>query len=209
MIEKNGFKFEIREGTSDTLVVREVIVEDCYRFNELNLTKGLVLDVGANIGTFSVLAGQKNKVIAYEPEPNNYELLIKNIKLNKAKVVAHELGLGIGGYSTIDDQQGGSRLGSGEHDVETISLTEALKDIKEIDFMKMDCEGSEYPIILAASGKTLKKIKRFAFEVHPDLVDKDTHQRFMARLASMFLLEITGNIPNGAGGILYGVRQDV
>lgn len=41
------------------------------------------LDLGANIGTFSLFCLSKNaKVIAFEPEPKNFEILEKNIKFN-------------------------------------------------------------------------------------------------------------------------------
>lgn len=44
------------------------------------------VDVGANIGYCTLimagLAGRSGKVFAFEPEPNNFELLIRNIKLN-------------------------------------------------------------------------------------------------------------------------------
>ena len=46
----------------------------------------VVLDLGANIGYYSLLAarlvGEKGKVYAFEPEPVNYSLLLKNIELN-------------------------------------------------------------------------------------------------------------------------------
>jgi FkbM family methyltransferase len=46
----------------------------------------VVVDLGANIGYFTLLAaklvGKKGKVYAFEPEPRNYQYLIRNIQLN-------------------------------------------------------------------------------------------------------------------------------
>ena len=46
----------------------------------------MVLDVGANIGIFTLylkqLVGTDGKVFSFEPEPHNFELLQKNIKVN-------------------------------------------------------------------------------------------------------------------------------
>ena len=46
----------------------------------------VVIDLGANIGYFTLLAaklvGKKGKVYAFEPEPRNYQYLIRNIQLN-------------------------------------------------------------------------------------------------------------------------------
>ena len=45
-----------------------------------------VVDLGANIGYFSLLAArivrERGRVFAFEPEPKNYSYLVKNIKLN-------------------------------------------------------------------------------------------------------------------------------
>jgi FkbM family methyltransferase len=68
-----------------------------YEPNTTNLflktiSKGdLVLDIGANIGLYTLLAarivGQNGKVYAFEPDPKNYDLLLKNIKINGYKNV--------------------------------------------------------------------------------------------------------------------------
>ena len=49
----------------------------------------IVVDIGAHIGYYTLifarLVGPKGKVFAFEPEPNNFNLLIKNIKINGYK----------------------------------------------------------------------------------------------------------------------------
>ena len=46
----------------------------------------VVVDIGSNIGYYTLIAakilGSSGKVYAFEPEPNNYELLLKNIEVN-------------------------------------------------------------------------------------------------------------------------------
>lgn len=59
----------------------------------------IVLDIGANIGYYALLfskhIGTNGKVIAFEPEPENYELLIRNCRLNRlSNVVALQVALG-------------------------------------------------------------------------------------------------------------------
>lgn len=47
------------------------------------LKEGAFVDIGANIGKYAIYAGSKgNKIIAIEPEPRNFNLLKRNIKLN-------------------------------------------------------------------------------------------------------------------------------
>jgi len=47
----------------------------------------VVLDIGANIGYYTLLAarlvGDEGKVFAFEPDPYNYSLLRKNIEANR------------------------------------------------------------------------------------------------------------------------------
>ena len=56
--------------------------------NGRNIKKGdTVIDIGAGIGEFSVLAsklvGEHGKVISIEPSPEDFETLLVNLKTNK------------------------------------------------------------------------------------------------------------------------------
>ncbi len=45
----------------------------------------IILDIGANIGAFSILANslfKKAKILAYEPEESNFKIIKKNINYN-------------------------------------------------------------------------------------------------------------------------------
>jgi len=75
------------------IYLRKNIIDDYWVFEgvffadeywPLKLSKSnIILDVGANIGAFTLNVAPKVKhVIAIEPEPNNFEMLKRNIKLN-------------------------------------------------------------------------------------------------------------------------------
>jgi FkbM family methyltransferase len=81
-------------NTSDDVIGRSVFVQK-KAFDSQHLiesfkilgvdTKSVLLDVGANIGTIGIYAvsqGYARKCIAFEPEPNNFDLLSKNVWLN-------------------------------------------------------------------------------------------------------------------------------
>lgn len=55
-------------------------------FRELIKPGMVVLDIGANIGYYTLIAsklvGDDGRVYAFEPDPKNYELLVKNIEIN-------------------------------------------------------------------------------------------------------------------------------
>ncbi|MDD5312470.1 MAG: FkbM family methyltransferase [Dehalococcoidia bacterium] len=133
--------------------------------------KGMtVLDIGANIGYFTLLAaslvGEGGKVYAFEPEPKNYNLLVKNVELNSynnivavPKAVSDrvdELQLFIdrvesGGHSLFKESARRGNINSVESvTVSTTSIDEFFGDNQSIiDVIKIDIEGAE---VLALKG---------------------------------------------------------
>ena len=118
----------------------------------------VVLDIGAHIGYYTLqfanLVGSTGKVYAFEPEPKNFELLKKNVQINKhdnvvliQKIVSDKVGIveffiskfdSIGNKLFKSDESGSSiKVGS-------TTLDEYFKDLKKkIDFIKMDIQGGE------------------------------------------------------------------
>jgi FkbM family methyltransferase len=112
-----------------------------------------IIDIGANIGYYSLIAskltGKEGQVYAFEPIPNTYEILQKNIELNKLTnvktyqkaVIDHKgfIKLHIDNRSPASN----SITGNGKYiNVSTIALDDLFTDT-HIDIIKMDIEGSE------------------------------------------------------------------
>lgn len=78
-----------RPQTTDEKVIPEVLQKNVYQSRKYNffLEPGdRWLDLGGNIGTFSLLCLNKGlNVVTYEPEPENFHLLLKNIETNFPK----------------------------------------------------------------------------------------------------------------------------
>jgi FkbM family methyltransferase len=126
-----------------------------------NLKTGIFVDVGAHIGKYSVMVGRKlqaGKVIAIEADPENFEILRKNISLNNLKNVR---AFNIAAYSkntilplykkphqtrlsTILPQK--SRPWTKVKAVKLDTLLNKL-NIKKIDLIKIDVEGSEREVL--------------------------------------------------------------
>ncbi len=118
----------------------------------------VVLDLGANVGYYTLLAarlvGKEGKVYAFEPEPTNYSLLLKNIELNEynnvvavQKAVSNVTGKikffldkkDTGAHTTY--QPDGNREFI---DVESVTMDDFFKDKDHpINFIKLDIEGAE------------------------------------------------------------------
>ncbi len=134
----------------------------------------VVLDIGANIGyytlLFAKLVGEDGRVFAFEPDPDNFALLKKNIDLNgyqnvtlEQKAIADRTGkirLYISPHSSADHRIYDSRDSRKFIEIEAISLDDYFKSYSgKIDFIKMDIQGSESAAIQGMS-MLLQKTKR-------------------------------------------------
>jgi FkbM family methyltransferase len=123
------------------------------------LRPGMVaLDVGANIGYFTVLFAQRvgpaGRVYAFEPEPYNFGLLQRNLERNRcAHVTTFQVAAGErAGRQRLyksSDNLGDHRLGHGAAGREWVEVpVAALDEIlagagRPVDFVKMDIQGAE------------------------------------------------------------------
>jgi FkbM family methyltransferase len=119
--------------------------------------KMTVVDVGANVGYFTLLAaravGAGGRVYAFEPEPRNLELLRRSVEVNgfagwvhvSEKAVLDTTGSAI--LHMPDDSHGGapSLFGGWPRQVavQTVSLDEFFSEGTRVDAVKLDVEGSE------------------------------------------------------------------
>jgi FkbM family methyltransferase len=186
----NHLKFDV-PSKGEYLVFKEIFVTDFYDINKLVKKlkpNPVIIDIGANIGYFDIMLFSKIKeatVYAYEPIPSNYELFTKNISLNPfLQNKIHLFNKAVTGTAQeyvelyMETVTENSVIASVYADfdkqnqfklkVPAISLQQIIDDNKftAIDLVKVDCEGSEYPIIYETPGETWKKIKMLNIEVH-------------------------------------------
>ena len=85
--EIKGIKFWHRKGFSDLKTFEEVIGKNVYQKRGLEIKpEENWMDCGGNVGAFALLACKIGaKVIVYEPDPYNCEMIEKNLKLNNFK----------------------------------------------------------------------------------------------------------------------------
>jgi FkbM family methyltransferase len=138
----------------------------------------IFVDVGANVGQFSLIAagavGESGKVIAIEPEPNNFEQLKKNFQLNlliNSKAFNLAAGKQRGEVDLFVRGREGGFTNRGVHSLhkhedwlnpQKVSahielLDTILADEPRVDVIKMDIEGAE----LGALEGAVHSIKRF------------------------------------------------
>lgn len=139
-----------------------------------------VIDVGANKGYFTVLAASKarhGKVYAFEPVPDLAQRARENLKANSLsnviiidKALWKESGqqplyisTNSGGHSMRPKPSSYSKIM-----VTAIRLDEfcAANQIKQVNFLKLDCEGAEYDILMTLDREFLGNIQKIAMETH-------------------------------------------
>ena len=127
-----------------------------------------VLDLGANIGfytvLFSKLAGKNGKVFAFEPDAKNYKYLEGNTKtlhnvIVEKKAVSDKTGkinLFISKDLNVDHQSYDIGEGRVCEEVDAIALDDYFLDDIKIDFIKIDIQGYE-SIALKGMSKIMRQ----------------------------------------------------
>ena len=151
----------------------------CYLFSRIGESGcDLFLDVGANIGIYSVLAakiGLADRIVAFEPDVRNRVQMETNLLMNgllsKVEVVAKAVSMKTGSIEFLpmpDTITGKSKVGGGVGAilVETVRLDDFLNASGLRVFVKMDIEGHELEAIkgmerLLAENKVFMQVECF------------------------------------------------
>jgi FkbM family methyltransferase len=147
------------------------------------LRKGMVVvDVGANVGWYSLLAavGEAGTVVAFEPEPHNFALLRSSIEMNgfaKRVIAIPECVFDKDGETTLhldSDNMGGHSIVHAERPSGVLKVPMTRLDtilpsmgIKRVNLLKVDVEGAEKQVI-DGLGKLLQDIDHIIMEWNPD-----------------------------------------
>ncbi len=155
----------------------------------------VVLDVGANIGEFSIYCAMKGAgVVAFEPDPVVHDCLRRNLarfpQVDVLQMALWDQRTTLRFYSAVDKAD--SSLIKPETavgavvDVETWPLDEVTRiaDLPQIDFLKMDGEGAE-PEILRGATKILGRVRRTAIDVAPERQGEATKDAVITILDSL------------------------
>src|SRR6266851_146417 len=180
---KDRIKLRMNAGESFTFF--ENLVRRDYLTNGIKLGLGdTVMDIGANIGSFTVLAatvvGPFGRVVAYEPVPGCGRRLRDNIELNRLRnVTCYQAAVdGHAGilelFATEKSALSTSCIPRSENNdadkisVKALTIEQAFNDngLEKLSLLKIDCEGSEYEIFETMTSQVACKIDQIAMEVH-------------------------------------------
>ncbi|MEM7165743.1 MAG: FkbM family methyltransferase [Planctomycetota bacterium] len=190
---RDGGPLFLRGGVKDYHMFHRIFLVDEYRMRESGVAPlGCVVDLGANVGVFSVRASQlAERVIAYEPVPQNYEQARRNtsgcdnVTLVQAGVAAEESTIRLyhpkfkirtGTFTTHLEMLEEPPDQFDEAPAITLDQLFERHDIEVCDMLKIDVEGQEYEVLHATTPDTLGRIRRIHGEYH-DVAPEDPRTR--------------------------------
>jgi len=215
LVKKKILNFGMYLDTQDQGISKELLEHGYREKLSVEVMKKIlrpdmdVFDLGANIGFYVIIEAQiVNSVLAVEPVKYNYDLLVKNIKLNKHENVTTNR-CAIGDYTgqgkiytsnrcnwaTIVDKNNRTpnyaerwdKFSKGHEIIQMYTLDDFVNkfSIKKIDLIRMDVEGAEVDII-GGGIKTISAMPKDSYliiEIHSSCIkDKASIEVMLDRI---------------------------
>ena len=160
-MELSKFKYPVEQvGVVDDFY-REIFFEKEYdRYGSKVEPGDIVIDFGAFVGMFSHFALTKGAkhVYAVEGEKSHYECLEANTR-DFQNITSY--------HGWVSDRRN-DMVNPGLYNVERI-MDE--NNLATVDYLKMDIEGYEYQTLINMSDETMRRVSKWAIEVHLEWVN--------------------------------------
>ncbi|MCP4600750.1 MAG: FkbM family methyltransferase [Proteobacteria bacterium] len=220
---RNGCRFQV-SSLMEAWVVKEVCLDRDYESSSVRIKNGwTVIDIGAGIGEFAILIAQEHadsQVYAFEPFPKSFALLQENLDLNGVKntsafqtaigAKSGQMTLSTTGESVQHTTTPSTVSGSATAviQVQALSLDDMFQvnDIPHCDYVKIDCEGSEFEILFNASPATLERIDHICLEYHDGFTEFSHEDLARYLQENGFQVKTAPNPVHSYLGFLYAHR---
>lgn len=182
---RDGTKFLVRDvlkkgTTTDFSTLKEVWSGTTKTYPNLS-DHDVIFDIGAHIGASTIWLAKNSKarIYAFEPDPENYKILCKNISLNdlSGRVIPVQIALwkedteialsvhpqNKGGHSIAKTHAGTTSV---RVTARTIGTFMKLNKIDHISFLKCDVEGAEFELFQNTPREVFDKIGGGLIELH-------------------------------------------
>lgn len=183
--------FVFRPGTHDRAVFLSVNEHDEYRLPDTFRAEDIIVDIGTHIGSFCYAALKRGSgnVYGFEAEKSNYVRASENLRSfgervrlkNKAVWRSDEAVDKLTFTPSTDEENtaGGNVWSDGEVEVDAVPFDEVIREVtgggeKRVRMLKVDCEGSEFPILFTS--QSLHLIDDIRGEYHEFGGEHDEHR---------------------------------
>src|SRR5262245_14578584 len=157
----SGFAIQARpsDGMGRLICYFRDGADELFAFMKGYLKPGMTfVDVGANIGSHTVygarLVSSSGKVFSFEADPETFELLQNNLKLNNVenatlfcRCIADNVGPVTFNMSVNSARSSLLRKGNSQRSLQASTLDQLLSPEIQIDLLKIDVEGADYLVL--------------------------------------------------------------
>ena len=195
-------------------VIREIYGLNVYELLFKPKRGYKVVDIGAHVGVYALKVARQidteGLLVAVEPEPDNYKLLVKNVRINNAKNII-PLKLAISNrdgrlklYKSLNSSLSHSimfHVSEEWIETDTITLDGLLSKlgINHVDLVKIDAEGSEIDILRGA--------KKLLANSGVKIVIATYHTPTQARDIKRYLKAVDFNVKLMKASLPFGIRK--
>jgi len=230
---KKDFKISLKTGDLISNYIFHFHIWEPNISNYLNtkineLENRSFIDIGANIGYFSILIAHQNskcKVYSYEPTPQIFKQLDKNVKLNSLSniVLKNNAISGINGKlklfagHTMNSGSTGIFENDGSTEYFSVDCVTLKEEIHSFQYppkiIKIDTEGSEQKILsnLDSIVEILPNDVEFIVEINPELIGFENANKIVTDFQKLsfkaYEIENSYNISFYISESKYGLHQ--
>lgn len=149
----------------------DTVLANQYNVSSARIKNKIVIDGGSNLGEFAIYCARlgAKKVYAFEPVTSTYEIMKKQIEINRLQNKVIPVKMAVGGknetvaigFSYIGDIAANIGLDVNQKNfevIEVVKLDDFIKNGEKIGFLKLDVEGYEENALRGAL-KIIKKDK--------------------------------------------------
>ena len=195
VLSKKDTKFLLRKKTTDVSIFSEILLQNGGDYKLIpaiveknHIVVRNIVDAGANIGCASIFFRQlypEARMVCIEPDNGNFEMLQKNISLNKDQYTIpvqkafwinnDELNFGVGIRGIREKELSFGLTEKGETKVKGFTFSDCLNLLSTdmVDLLKIDIEGAEKALIENKENflRLLNHTRVLAIELHHEVVN--------------------------------------